>query len=242
MGTQMNDFGNFISDLHKLSLVLEKSQLDCFQRYFELLVAENKRVNLTAITGREEVFKKHFVDSLSICEYISLAGDSLAVLDVGSGAGFPGLPLKIAFPQLQVALLEAQAKRVRFLEAVIEQLGLANIAVLHGRAEEFAHLPAHREQYDLCVSRGVASLAVLAEYCLPFVKTGGLFVAYKAADTDELAAAAHSIATLGGEPDRQLAFTLPGSELARSLIGIRKISPTPDKYPRRVGVARKRPL
>jgi 16S rRNA (guanine527-N7)-methyltransferase len=238
----MEDFGVFSSDLHWLSLTLEKPQLDCFARYYELLAAANKQMNLTAITERGEVFKKHFIDSLSLNTYIPLENNPLNVLDIGSGAGFPGIPLKIAFPQLNVTLLDSQAKRVGFLDTVIRQLGLADIAVLHGRAEEFAHLPAHREQYDLCVSRGVASLAVLSEYCLPFVKQGGLFVAYKAADTDELAAAAHSIATLGGEPDRQVSFTLPGSDLARTLIGIRKISPTPDKYPRRVGVARKRPL
>jgi 16S rRNA (guanine527-N7)-methyltransferase len=238
----MEDSHTFANDLQRLSLALDKIQLERFQQYYQLLVAGNKRANLTAITERDEVYKKHFIDSLSLCTYLPLENNALRLLDIGSGAGFPGLPLKLAFPQLQVSLLEAQAKRVRFLETVIQELGLADISVLHGRAEEFAHQPAYREGYDLCVSRGVASLAVLAEYCLPFVKPGGLFVAYKAESTDELAAAAHSIATLGGELDRQVSFTLPNSDLARSLIGIRKAAPTPDKYPRRVGVARKRPL
>ena len=252
----------FLSDLLKLNICLDDEQLAQFMRYIELLMASNKRMNLTSITERNEICKKHFIDSLALVNYGIFAGGSQApninIIDVGSGAGFPGIPLKIAFPRLDVTLLDAREKRVAFLDHVIGELGLAGIRAVHSRAEDMARLPAYRDGFDLCVSRAVAQLFVLAEYCLPFVKRGGLFVAYKANGDGagggiresniaakghglarELAEAEKHVALLGGRFDRCVEYDLPHSDIARVLVGISKVSPTPDKFPRRAGMAAK---
>jgi 16S rRNA (guanine527-N7)-methyltransferase len=201
-------------------------------------------MNLTSIINPDEVYKKHFIDSLALIFYndIELRNVSLNVVDVGSGAGFPGIPLKIAFPQLRMTLLDSSQKRVAFLDKVISQLGLKDTVALHGRAEDVARQALYREQYDLCISRAVAPLAVLSEYCLPFVKQGGLFVAYKTEDNNELSEAENAIAILGGEFGQQISFELPNSDISRVLIGLKKVAPTPDKYPRRAGMAKKKPI
>jgi 16S rRNA (guanine527-N7)-methyltransferase len=247
----MNNLETFRADLQELKLALNDSQLKQFEQYGELLLSANKSVNLTSITSPDDIYKKHFIDSLALLAFINInwnesGGASPAptknIIDVGSGAGFPGIPLKIAAPHLQLTLLDSSQKRVAFLENVISQLGLEDTAALHGRAEDLARQAIHREQYDFCVARAVAPLTVLCEYCLPFVKLDGLFVAYKTEDSDEITAAENAISILGGEIIQQTSYKLPNSEISRTLISIKKMSPTPDKYPRRAGMAKKKPL
>ena len=233
----------FISDLDKLGLNLSDRQLGLFDQYFAFLVSENEKFNLTNITARDEVFKKHFIDSLSLFSYGLDLTQSYQVIDVGSGAGFPGIALKIAFPSLTITLLDSLYKRVSFLEELIALLNLSGIHAIHGRAEDLARSPSFRELYDFCVSRAVANLSTLSEYCLPFVKPGGLFIAYKSEDVaDEINNAQNGISLLGGQVDKHISFTLPNSDITRSLVGIRKVSETPSKYPRRAGLPGKKPL
>lgn len=222
----------------------QMEQLFC---YYELLVKKNEVMNLTAITEEHEVVTKHFVDSLGLVKaarYVpreTLEGGSL--IDVGTGAGFPGLVLKIAFPNLRVTLSDALMKRLRFLDEVIEKLGLSDIETVHGRAEDLGHDKRFRAQYDLATARAVANLSTLAEYDLPFVKTGGYFIPYKSGSAqDETKAAEKAIALLGGKLEEQIDYVLPESDIARSLIVIRKAKETPNKYPRKAGVPTKQPL
>jgi len=233
----------FSIDLNCLGINLSDNQLCLFDRYFDLLISENKKFNLTSITDRDEVYKKHFIDSLSICKYDFNFSQNLKVIDVGSGAGFPGIPLKIVFPELDITLVDSLNKRVGFLEDVISSLNLQKINAIHGRAEELAHMPTFREQFDICVSRAVANLNTLSEYCLPFVKVGGLFISYKSENIEsELDGVDNCLSLLGGELDKQVFLTLPYSDISRILIGINKINNTPIKYPRRAGLPGKRPL
>lgn len=228
----------------ELEIALNGGQLEQFFRYYELLVERNKVMNLTAITEEQDVVTKHFTDSLSLVKLMgaeALAGKTL--MDVGTGAGFPGIPLKIAFPELNVTLLDSLNKRVRFLMDVCEELGLKDITAVHGRAEDFGRNLQYRERFDLCVSRAVANLASLSEYCMPFVKIGGYFVPYKSGEIEEeLEAGKRAVKILGGEVEGVEKFTLPGADASRSLIRIRKIKGISGKYPRKAGLPTKEPL
>ena len=228
--------------LRQMNIELNDIQLKQYVTYYEMVVEKNKVMNLTAITEYEDFIDKHFADSLSITNYIDFDQVS-SMIDVGTGAGFPGIPLKIAFPDLKVTLLDSLNKRVKFLGEVSETLGLYDIKLIHGRAEDFAHQAEFRGQYDLCVSRAVANLSTLSEYCLPFVKTGGYFAAYKSGDyAEELKKAEKAIKLLGGELKKIYSFSLPGTDIERSIIVIEKKKETGKKYPRKAGLPSKEPL
>ena len=188
----------FEKDCKALGVTLSDEQIRQFLKYFEMLVEWNEVMNLTAITEYDEVMKKHFVDSISLCKAYDVTQNK-TVIDVGTGAGFPGLALKIAFPNLQVTLLDSLNKRINFLNEVISALGLTGVETIHGRAEDYAKPGKCREKYDLCVSRAVANLSTLSEYCLPFVKVGGKFISYKSEKiTEEMNTAQHAVKILGG--------------------------------------------
>lgn len=238
------DLTKFKHGLEELNITLTDEQIEQFLQYYEMLVEKNKVMNLTGITEYEEVIQKHFLDSLSLIRVIpDIASQKLTVIDLGTGAGFPGIPLKIAFPELEITLMDSLNKRILFLQEVIDALGLKKVSAVHGRAEEMASNATHRQQYDLCVSRAVSNLAVLTEYCLPFVKKGGLFVSYKSADSDaEIQEGKKAISILGGKLTSVDKFQLPDSDLRRALVCIKKVKDTPKKYPRKAGIPAKLPL
>ena len=228
-----------------LGIQLDATQTDQFRRYYEQIIEWNKRVNLTRITDWEQAQVHHFLDSLSISMVLSptLTWSNERVLDVGSGAGVPGVPLMIAFPDLQVTLLEATAKKAKFLAHVAEELSLSNLRVCTGRAESLAHDTELRESFDAVVSKAVAKLNVLAELTLAFCRVGGIVIAQKGrAVHDEVQDAGRAIGLMGGETDEVREVTLLGATGPRSLIVIRKSTATPDRYPRRPGMPEKRPL
>lgn len=238
----MYDVKQFKEDLSEFNITLSDIQVQQFMTYYELLVEWNGFMNLTAITEYEEVLKKHFVDSLSLVKVCDLTKE-MSLIDIGTGAGFPGIPLKIAFPNLKVTLLDSLHKRVQFLNTVIEKLDLTNINTIHGRAEDFAKPGSLREQYDICVSRAVANLTTLSEYCIPFVKRGGVFVSYKSEKLlEEKQEAEGAISILGGSVEKQVQFTLPDSDICRNLFVIKKVKDSPKKYPRKAGLPAKEPL
>lgn len=235
---------NFIKDLKEFGLFVSDKQMEQFMQYYELLIEWNSFMNLTAITEFDEVMKKHFVDSVSLVRAISdITEKQYSLIDVGTGAGFPGIPLKIMFPDLQVVLLDSLNKRVNFLNEVINKLELTGIEAFHGRAEDFAKNIKYRESFDLCVSRAVANLATLSEYCLPFVKIGGKFVSYKSEKIiEEYEGAKEAIRILGGKYENQEEFTLPDSDIYRNLFMIEKVKNTPGKFPRKAGLPVKEPI
>lgn len=235
----------FYKDLQELHITLSDAQTEQFIQYYEMLVEKNQVMNLTAITDFDEVLKKHFVDSLSLVKAYDLshAGTEISLIDIGTGAGFPGIPLKIAFPNLKVTLMDSLNKRVDFLNEVIGALKLSGIDAIHGRAEDYAKPDRLREKYDLCVSRAVANLSILSEYCLSYVKVGGQFISYKSEKVaEEIKEAEHAIDILGGKIEEQIAFTLPNSDIYRNLVIVSKQSETPFKYPRKAGTASRKPL
>ena len=234
----------FEKDLKQLHLELSKKQILQFISYYELLIDWNSRMNLTAITEFKDVLKKHFIDSLSLISAVSdLAQKQYDLIDVGTGAGFPGIPLKIAFPNLKITLLDSLNKRIQFLNEVICKLELQDIEAVHGRAEDFAKPDQFRERFDLCVSRAVANLATLSEYCIPFVKPGGFFISYKSEKVNvELEEAKKAISVLGGSFQKNIEFLLPHSDITRNFIVIQKKNKTPLKYPRKAGLPSKEPI
>ncbi len=225
---------------------LGKEQYAQFIRYYELLVKWNEVMNLTAITEYDEVVVKHFADSLSLVKAMPMTsgnGKGCSLIDIGTGAGFPGIPLKIAFPGLKITLLDSLNKRVGFLNTVIEELGLKGIEALHGRAEDYAKKGQLRESFDICVSRAVANLSTLSEYCLPYVKVGGKFIAYKSEKTEEeVCGARNALDKLGGRLSECVEFNLPDTDMYRTLVVIDKEKETPGKYPRKAGTPSKEPL
>jgi 16S rRNA (guanine527-N7)-methyltransferase len=236
------------SGAQSLGLTLTDQQLATFQVYYQELVGWNKKFNLTAITEYDQVQVRHFVDSLSCLQAVQRPrcdpdGRPLRCIDVGSGAGFPGLPLKIYCTRLRMVLLEATAKKVSFLEHVVSHLGLEDVQPLWGRAEEVAHDPEHRESYDLVLARAVAELPVLAEYMLPLCRPGGRVVAQKGRSAqEETQTAAHAISLLGGRLRKVVPVELQGLAESRHLVVIDKVARTPHRYPRRPGIPAKRPL
>ena len=229
----------------ELGLELSPAQLEQFESYYRELTNWNQRANLTAVTGYEEVQLKHFLDSLSVVLAWTLPAErqNFAVIDVGSGAGLPGIPLKIAFPAVRLTLLEATAKKAVFLRHIVAELGLDGVEIVAGRAEEIAHQPRYREKFDLVLSRAVAALPTLVELALPFTAVGGSFIAQKkGAIDDEISRAGRAISLLGGRLREVKEIKLSSLPDGRRLIVIDKRSPTPEQYPRRPGIPAKRPL
>lgn len=232
----------FESKLNELGIILDDKQKQQFVKFYELLVEWNKVMNLTGITEYEEVNEKHFVDSLSIVKAVDMNSVE-SVIDIGTGAGFPGIPLKIAFPHLKVVLLDSLNKRINFLNTVIDELELTDIKTIHGRAEDFAKQTDYREQFDLCVSRAVANLATLSEYCIPYVEMDGLFVPYKSGEiAEELEQSKKAVHVLGGKIEDIVKFQLPGTEIGRSFVKIRKVQNTAKRYPRKAGLPGREPI
>lgn len=238
----MRDTTDFIKKCEKIGISLSEKQISQFMTYYDLLVEWNSFMNLTAITEFNEVIDKHFIDSLAICEYVDFKnGDSL--IDIGTGAGFPGIPLKIVFPELKITLLDSLNKRIKFLDTVIESLGLENVETIHGRAEDFAKQQSYREKYDFVISRAVANLATLSELCIPFAKEDKYFVSYKAEKcNEELEEAKKAISILGGKVEKQIEYKLPDTDMNRNLLLIKKVKSTPKKYPRKAGTPAKEPI
>jgi 16S rRNA (guanine527-N7)-methyltransferase len=228
-------------DLKEFQIELTEKQEEQFLVYYDLLVEWNSFMNLTTIIEFEEVLKKHFLDSVSLIKAVDLKEQK--ILDIGTGAGFPGIPLKIMFPDLKITLLDSLNKRINFLNKVIETLGLTEITAIHGRAEDYAQQKEYREKFDIVVSRAVSNLSTLSEYCLPYTKIGGSFISYKSERlSEELLTAENAISLFGGKVMNQIDFCLPNSEIFRNLLVIRKAKETPNKYPRKAGLPAKEPI
>lgn len=233
---------SFVKGLEQLNIALSETQIQQFIKYYEMLVEWNKVMNLTAITEYEEVIAKHFLDSLAsvkVCDFSKIE----TVIDIGTGAGFPGIPLKIAFPHLKMVLLDSLNKRINFLNEVIDQLRLQDICCIHGRAEDFAKQKEYRETFDVCVSRAVANMSTLSEYCMPYVKVHGYFIPYKSGKIDEeLEQAKKAVSVLGGKIEHVEKFQLLDTDMERSFVMVKKGKSTPKKYPRKAGMPSKEPI
>ena len=221
----------FIQELEKLEINLTETQLNQLERYYNLLIEWNNKINLTRIVEHDDVYLKHFYDSLTLSKVIDLKKD-LSLIDVGTGAGFPGIVLKIVFPNLHLTLLDSLQKRITFLNEVIKELELTNIEAIHDRAEDYAKK--HREEYDIVTSRAVANLRVLSELCIPMVKINGYFIPMKATIEEELNASKEIITKLSGKLEHQETFNLPIEESIRNILVIKKIAKTNPVYPRRM--------
>lgn len=234
-------FERFETGLNDLGIQLNDLQKQQFITYYELLIQWNELMNLTAITEFTQVLEKHFLDSLSIVQLLTPNQEN--ILDMGTGAGFPGIPIKIAFPHIKITLLDSLNKRINFLNEVIGQLGLNNTEAIHGRSEDLGQKKEYREIYDICVSRAVAKLSSLSEYCLPFVRIGGCFIPYKSGNIqEELTMSERALQILGARIEKVTNFNLPGTDMERTLLLIRKTKLTPGKYPRSAGKPTKEPI
>ncbi|URN95941.1 MAG: 16S rRNA (guanine(527)-N(7))-methyltransferase RsmG [Candidatus Pristimantibacillus lignocellulolyticus] len=232
----------FTEQLKSHQIELNEQQLIQLERYYELLVEWNEKMNLTGITERDAVYEKHFYDSISLAFYVDMKSKK-NIADIGSGAGFPSIPLKIVFPHLQVLIVDSLNKRIGFLKHLVDQLGLQDVECVHGRAEDVARLPQYRDTYELVTARAVARLAVLNEFCLPFVAPGGVFASMKGASlSEELQEAKFSLKELKGKFVQEYALQLPNERSERHIVCIEKTQPTPKKYPRKAGTPLKEPL
>ena len=230
----------FLEKLNKIQLNVNDEVLNKFCAYMTNLLEWNEKINLTAITDEDDIILKHFIDSLTILEYIP---EKSNVIDVGTGAGFPGIPLKIVREDINMTLMDSLNKRITFLNEIINKLGLKKINAIHSRAEELAKIPEHREKYDIAVSRAVANLSTLSEYMIPFVKVGGKCICMKGSNIEEeLKTAKNAIKELGGEIEKVINFKLPDSDNERNIIIIKKVRNTKSKYPRKAGMPSKEPL
>ncbi len=226
----------------ELGYLLTETQINQFEKYYDMLIQWNEKMNLTSITEEKEVIIKHFLDSIAIHKVMDL-NNCNQVIDLGTGAGFPGIPLKIVYPHIKLTLADSLNKRIQFLTAVMDELDLVDIQCVHGRAEDLGSTDLYREQYDLCVSRAVADLSILSEYCIPFVRHGGYFIAYKAKHShEELEGSKKAIETLGGYQEGVTRVKIPQSDIERAFVVIKKEGVTPNKYPRKAGKPKKSPL
>lgn len=243
MDNNKNEFVSYLNNLlTRFDITLSERQENQFFDYYNMLVETNKVMNLTSITEPKEVALKHFADSVSLLHYFDFSKVE-SIIDIGTGAGFPGIPLKIMFPEKKILLLDSLNKRIKFLNNVIETLGLENIDTVHSRAEDAAHNKLYRESYDLCVSRAVANLSTLSEYCLPFVKKGGYFIPYKSVELEnEAPAAKNALKILGGSEPECIYFDIEELDYHRSFAIINKLDSTKKKYPRKAGIPSKEPL
>ncbi len=232
----------FQSMLAEKGIILSSHQLEQYEQYYQTLVEWNEKMNLTAITEKESVYLKHFFDSISAAFYFDF-NQPLNICDVGSGAGFPSIPIKIAFPNIHVTIVDSLNKRIHFLEHLAEKLKLDHVQFIHDRAETFGGNPKHREQYDVVMARAVARMSVLTELCLPLAKIGGTFIAMKAQSaSEELEAANKAITVMGGKLNQVHSFMLPIEESERNLLIVNKVKSTPKQYPRKPGTPNKSPI
>ena len=235
----------FIENAAEIGIDLNDKMLSSFDLYYKNLLEWNAVMNLTAITEEKDVFEKHFLDSLTITKIVSreTLDKGCTLMDLGTGAGFPGLPIAIVFPNVKVVLVDSLNKRIRFLEDTVQKLGLSNVTCIHARAEELSRNKKYREKMDICCSRAVANLSTLSEYCLPFVRKGGFFISYKTEQVqNEIDQGKNAIKVLGGGNVQVEFFTLPGTDYQRSLVKIEKVAATPPKYPRKAGTPAKEPI
>ncbi|MEG1583434.1 MAG: 16S rRNA (guanine(527)-N(7))-methyltransferase RsmG [Anaerovorax sp.] len=232
----------FIAALESLKIPYDDHMLQKFEGYMELVLEWNEKVNLTSITDRRQFRRKHYIDSLT-CYGSSYIEGAQTIIDVGTGAGFPGVPLAIVYPEKEFLLMDSLNKKIKIVAEMTEKIGITNISVFHGRAEEMGQSKKYREKFDLCLSRAVANLAVLSEYCIPLVKVGGYFAAYKTKEAaQEINSAEKAIATLGGMIEERKSFTIDEFHLEHEIIYIKKIKSTLSKYPRKAGTPGKAPL
>lgn len=232
---------NKLKEISKeINIDLNEEQLDKFKKYMDLLLEWNEKINLTAITKEDEVILKHFIDSMTVLKHIE---DGTSIVDVGTGAGFPGIPVSIANDNVNVTLVDSLNKRISFLQEVISEIELTDIKAIHSRAEDFGQNNEHREKYDISVSRAVANLSVLVEYLLPLVKVGGKCICMKGSEVEEeITNAKFAIKELGGKIEAVNEFCLPGTDIKRNIIVIRKDKETPKKYPRKSGTPSNKPI
>ena len=235
------DYSYLVNTLSSWNFSLSDKQIQQLDLFYDLLVEKNKVMNLTAITEFDDVLVKHFADSLSICTV--LPSDVKTVCDLGTGAGFPGIPMAIAYPDISFTLIDSLNKRIKFLQEVVDALGLTNVNLVHARAEEAGRGKNYREHFDLVVSRAVANIATLSEYCLPLVKINGYFISFKSGDIkDEIDASGSAVKKLGGTMKEPMYFTIPETDISRSFLIINKEKNTPKAYPRKAGTPSKEPL